>query len=251
MKKYLVLVLSILISIATFGQNNYQEVVYLKNGQVIKGVIIEQVPNKSIKIENAEGIVSEFQMAEIEKFGKEKLPSSEYQNKKAKIGSGYIGLTIGASIPIGYFASRSNGLANFGYQLNGIEFGYLFSKYIGASATVFVAENPISLDSVAPWKYGSIMIGPLFTLKLTKKIEWDLKPMIGYSLTTVPDLRDGAEEASAASYSVGTQFRYNLNKHFSLMLSSDFYYSVPSFKYYKFTQTITTISVRVGASYRL
>ncbi len=47
MKKYLVLVLSILISIATFGQNNYQEVVYLKNGQVIKGVIIEQVPNKS------------------------------------------------------------------------------------------------------------------------------------------------------------------------------------------------------------
>jgi len=40
MKKYLILVISIMISVVGFGQSNYQEVVYLKSGEIIKGVII-------------------------------------------------------------------------------------------------------------------------------------------------------------------------------------------------------------------
>ena len=251
MKKYLILVISIMISVVGFGQSNYQEVVYLKSGEIIKGVIIEEIPNKSIKIENSEGVIFEYRMNEIEKFGKEKLPSTVSKTNITKKGSGFIGITFGASIPTGYFSFQTDGMANLGYQLNGIEFGYLFSKHIGVSATVFVAENPIRIDSINPWRYGSLMIGPLFSLKIINKLTLAVKPMIGYSLSTVPDLRDGAEEASAVSYGVGANLRYNLNKHISLLLSSDYYYSEPSFKYYHFSQIITTFSIRVGAAYRL
>jgi hypothetical protein len=57
----------------SFAQVDYQEVVYLKNGNVIRGVIIEQIPNIQLKIETAEGNVFVFQMNEIEKITKEKI----------------------------------------------------------------------------------------------------------------------------------------------------------------------------------
>ena len=52
----LLLLLTLLLSISTYvAAQNYTEVVYLKNGSIIKGVIIEQVPNVSLKIKTSDG----------------------------------------------------------------------------------------------------------------------------------------------------------------------------------------------------
>lgn len=51
---------------------DYVDVVYLKNGSVIRGMIIEQVPNVSIKIQTADGSVFFYKMEEVEKITKEK-----------------------------------------------------------------------------------------------------------------------------------------------------------------------------------
>ena len=40
--------------------NNYQDVVYLRNGSIIRGVIIEQIPNESLKIQTPGGSVFVF-----------------------------------------------------------------------------------------------------------------------------------------------------------------------------------------------
>ena len=53
MRKYFILIFLFFTSII-YAQSNYQDVVYLKNGSIIRGVIIEQVPNKFIKIETAD-----------------------------------------------------------------------------------------------------------------------------------------------------------------------------------------------------
>jgi hypothetical protein len=50
------------------------DVVYLKNGDVRKGVIIENVPNDYIKIETADGSVFTIKYADIEKMTKEEKP---------------------------------------------------------------------------------------------------------------------------------------------------------------------------------
>jgi len=54
-----------------FAQSDYQDVVYLKNGTVIRGIIVEQVPNESLKIETANGSIFVFKIDEIEKYGKD------------------------------------------------------------------------------------------------------------------------------------------------------------------------------------
>lgn len=48
-----------------------QEVVYLKNGSIIRGTIIEQVPNVSLKIQTDDGSIFAYKMSEVEKITKE------------------------------------------------------------------------------------------------------------------------------------------------------------------------------------
>ena len=68
----LLLLLTLLLSISTYvAAQNYTEVVYLKNGSIIKGVIIEQVPNVSLKIKTSDGSLIICQMSDVTKITKE------------------------------------------------------------------------------------------------------------------------------------------------------------------------------------
>jgi hypothetical protein len=49
----------------------YVDVVYLKNGSIIKGMIIEQVPNVSLKIQTRDESVFVYKMDEVQKMTKE------------------------------------------------------------------------------------------------------------------------------------------------------------------------------------
>lgn len=70
MKSLLFAVLIFLLNI-TFAQSNLEEVVYLKNGGVIRGVIIEQTPNETIKIQTKDGSVFVYSISEVKKITKE------------------------------------------------------------------------------------------------------------------------------------------------------------------------------------
>jgi TM2 domain-containing membrane protein YozV len=54
----------------------YRDVVYLKNGSVVRGLITEQTPNVALKIQSADGNVYVFQMSEVEKLGREAAPAA-------------------------------------------------------------------------------------------------------------------------------------------------------------------------------
>ena len=244
-KKYLTIFFSI-IAIISFGQSNYQDAVYLKNGSVIRGVIIEQVPNKSIKIEMADKSVFVYQIEEIEKITKETIEIKKSERRK-----GFIGLSLGASIPTGIFADELDGAANTGIQINLVNVGYLFSKNVGITGVWFVAANPTNIDFIDPWSYGGMMVGPLISFPITKKVDWDLRPMVGYSVTTLPDLGYGTEQAISIAINIGTVFRINVSKRISLLLSADFFSTKPDFVEYGFDQNINTISLGFGVAYRL
>jgi len=249
MKKYLALLLFVLITIDSFGQGNYQDVVYLKNGSIIRGLIIEQVPNEFIKIETADRNVFVFQIDDVERITKEKIDDKRSNNSERR--KGFIGLSLGSSIPIGDFADKENGLAKPGVHLNLINFGYLFSENFGVSATWFGAANPLDIEGYDPWSYGGLMVGPLLSLPASEKVEWDFRPMIGYSVTTLPDIGWGIENASSFAFNFGTVLRTNVGEKVSLLLSADYFSTKPEFIDYGFEQSIATISLGFGIAYRL
>lgn len=60
-----------LIAIHLQGQENLEDVVYLKNGNIYRGLIIEQIPAESIKIRTIGGNVFTVMIADIQKLTKE------------------------------------------------------------------------------------------------------------------------------------------------------------------------------------
>ena len=84
MKKVLLTMVVCLITTIAFAQSNYQDVVYLKNGSVIRGVIIEQVPNESLKITTTDGNLFVYKIGEVEKIAKEQIVPQTPQSVQPK-----------------------------------------------------------------------------------------------------------------------------------------------------------------------
>lgn len=76
--KIAVIFIVLFCSLNIFAQslNDYIDVVYLKNGSIIKGIIVEQVPGKSLKIQTSDGSQFVYQIAEVEKFTRELKPEA-------------------------------------------------------------------------------------------------------------------------------------------------------------------------------
>jgi hypothetical protein len=70
LKTNLCVLLLCFFSIAASAQS-YTDVVYLKNGTIVRGIIIEQVPGKTIKVQTADALKIEINYSDIEKISKE------------------------------------------------------------------------------------------------------------------------------------------------------------------------------------
>ena len=61
-----------------------EEVVYLKNGSVVRGIIVEQIPNETLRIRTQGGSEFVFQMSEVLKITKE-LPVVEPSSSAGRL----------------------------------------------------------------------------------------------------------------------------------------------------------------------
>ncbi len=82
-----------------FAQSSLQDVVYLKNGSIIRGDIVEYTPNDTVKIMTNDGSVFVYDFAQVEKFAKEQPVSSINKNaysveKKSPWLSGFLSFCI-------------------------------------------------------------------------------------------------------------------------------------------------------------
>lgn len=69
--KLLMLLSLLFVCFFAYGQTTMEDIIYLKNGSIIRGIIIEQIPNQSIKIQTRDKKVFVFKYEEIEKMAKE------------------------------------------------------------------------------------------------------------------------------------------------------------------------------------
>ena len=66
-----------------FAQGNMQDVVYLKNGSIIRGEIIEMVSGETVKIQTADGSVFVHDLVDVESFVKEQSKGTAVFKKKS------------------------------------------------------------------------------------------------------------------------------------------------------------------------
>jgi Outer membrane protein beta-barrel domain len=130
------------------------DVVYLKNGTIIKGKIIEQVPNQSYKIKTRNGSIFVCKIEEIEKITVEEVAEDNNGVQNSQV-SGFFGmLSGGLSVPYSHSGDDWYKSYNFG-----ISAGYIFHKNFGArldfAYNSFDLEGPhyIPMPAIYPPPY--------------------------------------------------------------------------------------------------
>jgi hypothetical protein len=266
----LILVIAIIILSVTALIAQTKDIVYLKNGSVIKGTILEMVPDKTIKVQTADGNIFVYNMSEVEKISKEAAapaPSNEpkpfieqrgnenqrgYEGQSSSEGSGAkFSIYGGISLPMGNFAKKEGSIYENGYAKLGWSAGIQFvtGGTIGWIIDGNYSQNKFDLPTSAttiPGKYE--WVGWSSILALTGiKIGTDnstgtnffIAPLVGALFGKSPSL-DFTPPGSSTSENItpsasGTGFAYGATVEAifggHVTLSAKYIASKPKFKY--------------------
>ena len=148
-----------------FSQPDHEmkEIIYLSNGSIIRGTIMEQVPNKSIKIQTTDGNIVTCQMDDIEKIVEEAANFFYIsRNNFPVFDLGYKGI-----IDIGYyFGIGANQADRINFNIiNGIKFNQFFSFGIGTGLHYYTFDDQFLIPIFADFRVNFInrAISPYFS----------------------------------------------------------------------------------------
>ncbi len=153
----------------TLSAQSLSETVYLKNGSIIKGTIVEEVPGESLKIQTKDGSLFVYKMSEVERITKEQVVDKETQS------TGHRGLDF--NVDLGYDLATKGGSGSFAAELGlGKRFSKNFYAGIGAGVALPTGEGDLSIPIYADLK-------GYFPLKGTKIAPW-AGVKLGYVIST-------------------------------------------------------------------
>lgn len=139
MKKILLIAAMLIASVSAFS-HSFREVVYLKNGSVVKGDIVEFKPDKLIKMESSDGSYLIFEFNEIDKITRERVGDYSHSVSDNQKGIGYLNCGyrgfVSAECLLGDFFG--GGLTTtHGKQMNE-------KFFVGGGVGMFIAENTLN-----------------------------------------------------------------------------------------------------------
>ncbi len=184
-----------------------QEVIYLNNGSVIRGIIIEQVPNNFVKIQTTDGNIFVYGMKDVLKITKEPYAKVDRDNSNTSIREkGYRGFIDGGyTFGVGDFAdNRIDFSTSHGYQFN----PYLFAG-LGLGAQYYFDNKKFEMPLFAHFR-GEFLKGAA-TPFIDFKVGYTVLDATGFYMNP----------------SVGCRFAINKN----LGLNFHFGYSMQIFSY--------------------
>lgn len=138
-----VILLFFAISIPAVSRAEYIDVVYLKNGSIIQGIIVEQIPGKSIKLKTLVGDILVFDFDQIAKFAKVERAN----NKKLKSP----GLAFLLSFLVPGLGQHYNGQHLKGAAIEGV--------FVGAIVTALWVPRTIEVDELKNLFATLVMLG--------------------------------------------------------------------------------------------
>lgn len=181
MKKLFLLLFCAMSTMFAAAQANLQDVVYLKNGSVVRGTIIEQVPGVSLKLQTNDGNIFVYNIEDVEKMTKEQSKAETHQvptyaysngvgsinstamserspfvagllswivpgagqfyNGQSKKGWGDLGLHLGSSIIMGI----GTGLMSSSYYYDSYDYDYYYDEGQYTAGCIFMVVGGVTL----------------------------------------------------------------------------------------------------------
>ncbi len=180
---------------------------------------------------------------------------------------GYLGISIGASIPLGDFADDDENNEDAGFAETGISlqtpFAYKFGETFGLAGNLMFNSNPIAEfdgqeDIDAYWNYFAVLVGPLVSFDLSEKVALDLKATGGYSSSQFSVEAGGfdidVDGGNGFAYDIGAALRLNLSEKTALLFAADYFSTQQEFDdelFGELENTITSLNASLGFVFRL
>ncbi len=245
------------IGVSVSAQNTTQDVVYLKNGGVMRGSIIEMIPEKYVKIEIVGGNIFVFQVSEIEKCVKEssKLSESVVQQElnnnnggpikkdSCGVGRGYYGVfEFGIGGSGGYMNGPLRTNINFinGYRINpwfALGGGFGLRSFLGNDLFMpLFLDLRVNFTNKRTSPYFSMDQGYAFCLTSVNNGGYMMSPTLGVSVKM--------KKRSALNFGLS----YELQR----TMAYDYYYdyNYPQYYYdYRSPQWTHTLSFQFGIAF--
>ncbi len=236
--RLIALSLAIMFSVSYLtAQSGTKDVVYLKNGSIIKGTILEMEMDKNIKIQTADGSIFVYAMSEVDRITKESVPSNEipmvFERGKGS-GSAFV-LYGGGALPLGDFVKDDASNKNAGFAKPGWLAGAQFvtGGGIGFLIDASYSSNPSKLDKIisdsignipssynventaGTWSSFFLLAGIKIGTSNPSGANFFLSPVIGVVMTKTPD---ASSKISGSDYSSG--YLMTINEEVSMSSSS-------------------------------
>jgi len=254
MKNLFLLITALLLTFAVYSQNiQYEDVVYLKNGSIIRGMIVEQIPNQTLKIKTADRNVFVFEFDQIEKITKEEIPQEFIieEQKPAPPPNPYVAKENGFESEIDLLLAVQLEWAEPVLGMHAIA-GYRFIPQFfmggGFGVEIYSDGNMLPLFLNIRTDFVKARVTPFFSAN------------VGYAFGWING-EDGSDWGGIF-LEPGIGFRFNIAEHFGLNLSSSIkfqkaysnrYYYDPiyqgDFSYQRIPETYRLFIFKVGFSF--
>jgi hypothetical protein len=186
------------------AQTNKQDVLYLKNGSIIRGMIVQFIPDSTVKIQTADGSLFVFPSVEIEKIQKEDVPQAAKINAvpplQQKDDNTAVSLFGGIAIPGSDFSNGAETGFTFGLQIHS-------KKETGVLMNISYSNNPSPGDE--NWASFIVLIGLKASLKKTETTDLYLAPVFGLYMQKISEL-------SASSFAYGGMIGYQFSERIGM-----------------------------------
>jgi hypothetical protein len=133
--QYFLLLVFALVCDLTYGQYNMEDVIYLKNGGIVRGEIIQNLPNQSLRIKTKDKKVFVIIHDDIEKMTRENIVEEQKTNasnkspykKRGLINFTEVNYNIGTGEVKSEYSNINNETRSFGFRS---VTGYQFNEYM-------------------------------------------------------------------------------------------------------------------------
>ena len=184
---------------------------------------------------------------------------------KAQNEKGFIGISLGPSIPLGDLASKNINNSAAGFANTGAIFDVSFAHKLGGgkfgiTAVLRGQSNPMDVQAMADefnnqspgvnwkvestsWGVGGFMFGGFVSIPVSNKASFDTRAMIGFLSSISPDytitasgpggsvwVKQGTTTATSFAYMFGAGFKFDVAPRLYLLTNLDYLGSKPEFR---------------------
>lgn len=222
------------------AQQHQQDEVHLKNGSIIRGIIVEQVPNVSIKVNTADGSVFVYAMDEVARIAKVAAKSPKrMRTGDSPLSAGYRGIVeTGFALGVGDFAADRITLNS----VHGYQFNPHFFAGLGTGARYYYDSSSFVVPVFADFRVNL----------LDRKTSPYLAVGIGYSFDANSNFEGFGllvNPSVGISFAVSKKSVMHVGAGYELQRAKAYYYDYYSGHSWSSNESMSAISINIGISF--